>query len=119
MKHAMERLAVFAAALLTLAGCAISPTPTTTQAATQSEPDPYSDQLSQQTRNPEMLAYIKKVREQPQPERARLGNELIRTNKLRVYCLFDADNPTDPAVLAAAGTVLSTSAGCEDTPHAN
>lgn len=118
----MERLTVIAA-LLTIAGCASSPTPThvagQAEPAKPSEPDPYADQLSKQTDNPQMIAYIKESAMLPQPERALRGNELIRNNKLLVFCLFDSEHQADEELQKTIKPLVRTNEGCKDDDSAH
>jgi hypothetical protein len=87
-----------------VSGCA---TPTGPHAALQvsgllEEGEPIQAQLD----DPKMRAYIAEILKQPQPERARLGNELLVKYHLLVHSAFDPQDPPDFS--RASGAVLET-----------
>jgi len=87
-----------------VSGCT---TPTVPHAALQAsgllvEAEPIQAQLD----DPKMRAYIAEVLKQPQPERARLGNELLVKYHLLVHPAFDRQDPPDFS--RASGAVLET-----------
>ena len=53
-----------------------------------------------------MRAYIAEILKQPQPERARLGNELLVKYHLLVHSAFDQEDPPDFS--RASGAMLET-----------
>ena len=73
------------------------------------------DALSKQTDNPQMIDYFNEVCRQPQPKRAQLGNELIRTHHLKVLAFFDAENPMN---LEGTGQTVTVPFECPPTAAA-
>jgi hypothetical protein len=105
----MHARALFGWALILsglVSGCA---TPTGSHAELQAsgllvEAEPIQAQLD----DPRMRAYIADILKQPQPERARLGNELLVKYHLLVHPAFDRQDPPDFS--RATGAVLETDA---------
>ncbi len=100
--RALFEWALILAGLVT--GCA---TPMDPHAALQAsgllvEAEPIQLQLD----DPKMRAYIAEILKQPQPERARLGNELLVKYHLLVHSAFDQQDPPDFS--RASGAVLET-----------
>jgi hypothetical protein len=103
----MHARALFGRALILaglVSGCA---TPRDSHAALQAsgllvEAEPIQAQLD----DPKMRAYIAEILKQPQPERARLGNELLVKYHLLVHSAFDQQDPPDFS--RASGAVLET-----------
>jgi hypothetical protein len=103
----MHARAIFGWALILaglVSGCA---TPRDSHAALQAsgllvEAEPIQAQLD----DPKMRAYIAEILKQPQPERARLGNELLVKYHLLVHSAFDQQDPPDFS--RASGAVLET-----------
>jgi hypothetical protein len=107
-----------------LCGCATQqPTTTpasarqaeTTQQTERAQPPPapdagYAERLDTLARDPKMINYIgEEICKKPQPQRAEVANELIRTHHIEVTHAFEPDHPAN---LEGAGQVLAIPIPC-------
>jgi hypothetical protein len=93
---------------VTLLGCANKPQ-SRQQDTTRRQLSDYDKAVEAQSADPQMLEYMRSICARPQPERAQLGNDLIRTHRIVAQCAFDKEHPADLA--AANGPTLLIPAG--------